>query len=137
MATVKGPQIYLNSDDHAEAEIIKWAETLGKGRKSMATIEAVIAGRAIARVCQPLADLLISAARRGESLTLDQVDDYVQMFKAHGKGKPNEPQEAKEPQPEPMPQESKSTPEKAGEEPQEEQLEIEEAQKTGFDSLGG
>lgn len=133
MATVKGPQIYLNDSDAAEADIIEWAGTLGRGRKSTATIEALIAGRAIANVCQPLTDLLVSAARRGDSLTLDQLEDYIQMFKAHGQGKQNALQEAKEDKPTKEVEEEQKTPVVASEE----QLEIEESQTSGFDSLGG
>ncbi|MEZ9997890.1 hypothetical protein [Vibrio sp. 10N.261.46.A3] len=85
MATKKGPQIYLNDSDPAERQIFEWSETLGRGRKSLATIEAIIAGRAIAQVCQPIADLLVSASRRGESVSLEQLSDYIRLFSQHEK----------------------------------------------------
>lgn len=136
MGTVKGPQIYLNKQDPAEAEIIKWAEGLGRGRKSLATIDAIIAGRAIARVCQPLADLLLSASRRGEDLTLEQLDDYIKMFRAHGSRVPVAPTALETSEAEPPAENDDKTPEKATDE-QEEQLELTESHKSGFDSLGG
>lgn len=83
MATTKGPQFYLNTDDHAENEIIEWAKNLSRGRKSAAAIEAMITGRALAQTCQPIADLMVAAARRGEVLTLAKLEDYISMFKAH------------------------------------------------------
>lgn len=85
MATKKGPQIYLNDSDPAEKQIFEWSETLGRGRKSLATIEAIIAGRTIAQACQPIADLLVSAARRGENVSLEQLSDYIKLFRQHEK----------------------------------------------------
>ncbi|CAH6912581.1 hypothetical protein VCHA31O73_360036 [Vibrio chagasii] len=123
MATKKGAQIYLNDQDPAELDIIKWSETLGKGRKSLATIEAIIAGRAIARISQPITDLLVSAARRGEDVTLEQLEDYISMFKSHNVVKPMAA---------PIIESKAETPVDVTEE----QLELEEEPKSGFDDLG-
>lgn len=89
MATTKGPQFYLNDQDPAEKALIEWADNLGRGRKSTATIETLIIGRELASICQPIADLISSAARRGERVTLEQLEYYIKVFKAESapKGK--------------------------------------------------